>query len=76
MKIDEMRSKSRQELLNEIDASRRELLNIQFQWLSGETRDSAQRKKIKKNIARLNTVLREMALGINSISQVQGADKR
>jgi len=76
LKIDEMRSKSRQELLNEIDASRRELLNIQFQWLSGETRDSAQRKKIKKNIARLNTVLREMALGINSISQVQGADKR
>lgn len=71
-----MRSKSRQELLNEVDASRRELLNIQFQWLSGETRDSAQRKKIKKNIARLNTVLREMALGINSISQVQGADKR
>ncbi|MEB2309721.1 MAG: 50S ribosomal protein L29 [Candidatus Brocadiaceae bacterium] len=76
MKVDEMRSKSRQELLNEVDASRRELLNIQFQWLSGETRDSAQRKKIKKNIARLNTVLREMALGINSISQVQGADKR
>jgi len=76
LKIDEMRSKSRQELLNEIDASRRELLNIQFQWLSGETRDSAQRKEIKKNIARLNTVLREMTLGINSISQVQGADKR
>lgn len=76
MKVDEMRSKSRQELLNEIDASRRELLNIQFQWLSGETRDSAQRKEIKKNIARLNTVLREMTLGINSISQVQGADKR
>lgn len=76
MKVDEMRSKSRQELLNEVDASRRELLNIQFQWLSGETRDSAQRKKIKKNIARLNTVLREMTLGINSISQVQGADKR
>ncbi|HQU30570.1 MAG: 50S ribosomal protein L29 [Planctomycetia bacterium] len=76
MKVDEMRSKSSQELLNEIDASRRELLNIQFQWLSGETRDSAQRKEIKKNIARLNTVLREMTLGINSISQVQGADKR
>ncbi|GJQ24702.1 50S ribosomal protein L29 [Candidatus Brocadia sapporoensis] len=76
MKVDEMRSKSRQELMNEIDASRRELLNIQFQWLSGETRDSAQRKEIKKNIARLNTVLREMTLGINSISQVQGADKR
>jgi len=76
LKVDEMRSKSSQELLNEIDASRRELLNIQFQWLSGETRDSAQRKEIKKNIARLNTVLREMTLGINSISQVQGADKR
>lgn len=75
MKTDEIRGKSRQEVLNEIEASRRELLNIQFQWLAGETRNPAQRKRIRRNIARLETILREMALGINYPSQVEGVGK-
>ncbi|MFN3531944.1 MAG: 50S ribosomal protein L29 [Candidatus Brocadia sp.] len=65
MKASEIRSKSRQEILDEIDASRRELLNIRFQWQAGETRNPAQRKDIRRNIARLETILREMDLGIN-----------
>lgn len=65
MKASEIRSKSRQEILDEIDASRRELLNISFQWQAGETRNPAQRKAIRRNIARLETILREMDLGIN-----------
>lgn len=76
MKTDEIRGKSRQEILNEIDASRRELLNIQFQWLTGETRNPAQRKGIRRNIARLETILREMTLGINYPSQAEGVDKK
>ena len=39
-----MRMKSRQEILDEIDASSRELLNIRFQWQAGETRNPAQKK--------------------------------
>lgn len=65
MKASEIRSKSRQEILDEIDASRRELLNIRFQWQASETRNPAQRKNIRRNIARLETILREMDLGIN-----------
>ncbi|MEP9412309.1 MAG: 50S ribosomal protein L29 [Candidatus Brocadia sp.] len=65
MKASEIRSKSRQEILDEIDASRRELLNIRFQWQAGETRNPAQRKAIRRNIARLETILREMELGVN-----------
>lgn len=75
MKTVEIRSKSRQEVIDEIDATRRELLNMQFQWLSGETRNPAQRKGIKKNIARLKTILREMELGIHSTSQGEGVGK-
>lgn len=64
MKADEIRSKSKQEILDEIEASRRELLNVRFQWQAGELRNPAQRKDIKRSIARLATILREMELGI------------
>ena len=66
MKVSEMRMKSRQEILDEIDASSRELLNIRFQWQAGETRNPAQRKDIRRDIARLKTILREMDLSINT----------
>lgn len=65
MKVDEIRSKSKQEILDEIEASRRELLNVRFQWQAGESRNPAQRKDIKRSIARLATILREMDLGIS-----------
>jgi large subunit ribosomal protein L29 len=58
--------KSRQEILDEIDACRRELLNIRFQWQAGETRNAAQRRDIRRDVARLKTILREMDLSINA----------
>ncbi|HHT9158523.1 MAG: 50S ribosomal protein L29 [Planctomycetes bacterium GWF2_39_10] len=72
MKASEIRIKSRQEILDEIDASKRELLNVRFQWQAGETRSPAQRKDIRKNIARLNTILKEMDLGINKHLKKEG----
>ncbi len=66
MKASEIREKSYQEIVDELDACKRELLNFRFQWQSGEIRNSAQYKQIKKDIARLKTVLREMELGINA----------
>ena len=66
MKVSEMRMKSRQEILDEIDACRRELLNILFQWQAGETRNSAQRRDIRREVARLKTILREMDLSIDA----------
>lgn len=65
MKASEIRLKSRQEILDEIDATSRELLNIKFQWQVGETRNSAQKKRCRIDIARLKTILREVDLGIN-----------
>ncbi len=61
-----MRMKSRQEILDEIDACGRELLNVRFQWQAGETRNPAQRRDIRRDVARLKTILREMDLSINA----------
>ena len=66
MKASEIREKSHQEILEELEDSKRELLNYRFQWQAGEIRNTAQYKQIKKDIARLKTVLREVELGINT----------
>jgi len=66
LKVSEMRMKSRQEILDEIDACGRELLNVRFQWQAGETRNPAQRRDIRRDVARLKTILREMDLSINA----------
>ena len=66
MKASEIREKSHQEILEGLEDSKRELLNYRFQWQAGEIRNSAQYKQIKKDIARLKTVLREVELGINT----------
>lgn len=65
MKASEIRLKSRQEILDEIDATSRELLNIKFQWQVGETRNPAHKKRCRIVIARLKTILREVDFGIN-----------
>ncbi len=66
MKASEIREKSHQEILEELEACKRELLNLRFQWQSGELRNSAQYRQIRKDVARLKTVLREAELGINT----------
>ncbi len=66
MKASEIREKSHQEILDELEACKRELLNYRFQWQAGELRNSAQYKHIRKDIARLKTVLKEVELGINA----------
>lgn len=66
MKVSECRTKSREEIMDEIEGCRRELFNLRFQWQSGELRNSSQYKKTRRDIARMKTVLKELELGINS----------
>jgi large subunit ribosomal protein L29 len=66
LKASEIREKSHQEILEELEACKRELLNLRFQWQAGELRNSAQYRQIRKDVARLKTVLREADLGINA----------
>lgn len=66
MKASDIREKSHQEIIEELEGCKRELLNYRFQWQAGEMRNSAQYKQIRKDVARLKTVLREVELGINT----------
>lgn len=53
-------------MLDELDGCKRELLNFRFQWQAGELSNSALYKQIRKDIARLKTVIREVELKINT----------
>jgi len=74
LKASEIREKSHQDILEELEACKRELLNYRFQWQAGEIRNSAQYKQIRKDVARLKTVLREVELGINTGLTVKKKD--
>jgi large subunit ribosomal protein L29 len=75
LKASEIRNKSSQEILEELEGCKRELLNLRFQWQVGELRNSAQYKQTRKDVARLKTVLREMKLGINKKAFQKEGDK-
>ncbi|MHC4197227.1 MAG: 50S ribosomal protein L29, partial [Planctomycetota bacterium] len=65
MKPAEIRVKSREEILEELEECNRELLNLRIQWQAGEMKNSSQYARTRKDMARMKTVLREMELGTN-----------
>jgi len=66
LKTGEIRHKPKHEIVEEIDATKRELMNISFQWQVSESGNTMQKRNIRKDIARLKTILREKELGINN----------
>ena len=59
MLIKEIREKSSKELLSTVDALKDELFNIRFQQATGDLENPARIKAVKKEIARIKTVLTE-----------------
>lgn len=62
MKASELRGLSREDLLQELEQMKQELFDLRFQWQADESPDTSQKKMIRKDIARVKTVMREMEL--------------
>ena len=60
MEVSEIRAKSVEELNEELVALRREQFNLRMQKSSGELSQHHQHKRVKKDIARIKTVLNEL----------------
>ena len=58
MKASELQGKSRDELLEELVGLRREQFNLRMQQATGQMARPDQYRKVRKNIARVKTVLR------------------
>jgi len=66
MKANELRNKSVEELNKSVSDLKTELLNLRFQLETGELDNPMRINKVKKDIARVKTVLRERELNINA----------
>ncbi|NBK97630.1 MAG: 50S ribosomal protein L29 [Erysipelotrichia bacterium] len=55
----EIRERSNEELLKDIDSLKEELFNLRFQQATGQLENTARMKDVKKTIARIKTVITE-----------------
>lgn len=58
----EIRERSNEELLKDIETLKEELFNLRFQQATGQLENTARMKTVKKTIARIKTVLTEREL--------------
>ena len=66
MKANELRNKSVDELNKSVVDLKTELFNLRFQLATGELDNPMRINKVKKDIARVKTVLRERELNVNA----------
>lgn len=62
MKIDELRELTIDELMDELVEAKEERFNLRFQVATNQLDNTARLKQVKKDIARILTVLREREL--------------
>jgi large subunit ribosomal protein L29 len=62
MKASEIRAMSTEQVREEIETARGNLFNLRFQWVTTQIRDHNVLKVARRDIARLETMLREREL--------------
>jgi large subunit ribosomal protein L29 len=75
MKIKEVRALDVKELEHKLDESYKELFNLRFQWEAGQLVDNNRITAVRRDIARLQTILREREIAALATEQQQGAVK-
>ena len=64
MKVDEIRALNASELIKQLEASHQELFNLRFRLATRQLVNHREIPRVKKEIARLETIIRERELGI------------
>ena len=59
--VKELNNKSVDELNNELVAAKKELFNLRFQNATNQLENTSRIKEVRKNIARIQTVITEQA---------------
>ena len=76
----ELRSSSPEELVSKLAEAKEELFNLRFQSATGQLESHGRLRAVRKEIARIYTVLRERELGIiieveEDTAEVEGGAK-
>ena len=73
MKVNEFRELEEDQLGDRLRAARRELYELRFKHAVGQLENSSQISKVRHDIARIMTVLRERDFGIQPIAEPEPA---
>ena len=57
-----------------LKSSKEELFNLRFQAATGQLDNSSRLKAVKRDIARIYTILRERELGLSTVPGAEGAN--
>ena len=63
MKAEEIRVLSSDELIKQLEAARKELFDLRFRLATRQLVNHREIRRVKKNIARLKTIMKERELG-------------
>ncbi len=75
MQLKEIRALNTKELEHKIDESFKELFNLRFQWEAGQLVDHNRITSVRRDIARLKTILHEREIAALAAGQQQGEVK-
>jgi large subunit ribosomal protein L29 len=62
MKTADIRNMSDEEIRSRIDDTRQELMNLRFQVITGQLTDTSRLRKVRRQVAQLETMLHEREL--------------
>lgn len=68
MKASEIREMTYEEVLAKLQDAKEELFNLRFQKITGELSNPKRIRQVKRDIARLKTLLNEHRLGITKLA--------
>lgn len=75
MLAEDLRAKTPDELKKSLVELKKEQFNLRFQHRNGQLENTAQIKTLRKNIARVQTVLRQKELGLEVVKPAAGKTK-
>lgn len=65
MKVVDVRTKTNDELNEQLTSLAKEQYNLRFQKASGQLENTARERSVRRDIARIQTILGERARGVN-----------
>ena len=65
MKAADLRGLNMQELTKQLEEAHQELFNLRFRLSTMQLKNHRELRHVKKNIARINTIIREKELGLS-----------
>ena len=69
----ELRNLDNAELTEKLRESKEELFNLRFQGATGQLENHGRLRAVRKDIARIYTIMRERELGITPVEAEEGA---